>query len=202
MVDPQRTDDPVVLRIERDGQTPNWRGEPTLTVKQNEMVYQHTILRQPLTIPRSSVHSVWVRRFPASRPDPKASGRWRKFVWRFQPESEIGWPISRHQAPDLGGLRRHRHRNLLIVLREPISFKGRLRVDARLWQFLIDGEYPSALPTRWTRARGFWASVPHEHAARRCLCDWPTAETIPRDVIAWLGSSTYPPEATTTHSPN
>lgn len=166
---------------------PRVRGGPQLTIDASGLTYSYpALLKQPMTIGRDTVHSVWVRPFPWLRASSRKSPRWSR-EWLAGNGRYVNWPIDQWYAPDLGGRPTYQSRNLLVVFNEPVAFNGYVRRTRSFGHFFLGGRgYLPTFPSNWTRARGWWAQVDDVTALRTALCGWPTASAIPPDVLAWL----------------
>jgi hypothetical protein len=129
------------------------------------------VLEAPLRISRQNIHSVYV----GSSVGPVGSPRWVK------PQSMV----SSWYAPDLS-LRWATDANLLVVLAEPLELRSTARFGLGLLGYATARGHLYWGPTRWTIARGFFAKVRDETAARTAFAGWPTTSEPSPEVTTWL----------------
>jgi len=147
------------------------RSRPRMSVNGSEITFEGIgVLTGPLTLPRDGVHSVYVRGAPEQRS--------RRFPYG---ESVV----SNWYAPDLS-LRWNADANVLIVLAEPMALRSAARFGIGMLRFLDGRSGAYWGPTRWSIARGFFARVRDESAARAAFAGWPTRTEPPAEVMAWL----------------
>jgi hypothetical protein len=169
------------------------RAYPALVVDDYGLTLDHPgVLKRPLRLDRSEVHSVYVRSFPGHERSPTFDGTgWERFRQRVRWVDSRGGPqcllpVGAMDAPDLSVLDVFEDRNLLIVLATSSPMKSLARRGLGSLALAVARGPGYSGPTRATVARGLFGVVGDEHAARVAFASWPSADTPAADVWDWL----------------
>jgi len=136
------------------------RAHPALIVDDYGLTVDHPgVLKRPLRLDRSEVHSVYVRSFPGHERSPTFDGTgWERFRQRVRWVDSRGGPqcrlpVSAMDAPDLSVLDVLEDRNLLIVLATSLPMKSLARRGLGSLALAVARGPSYSGPTRATVAR-------------------------------------------------
>ncbi len=172
---------------------------PVLVVEMGGLMVEHpAVLRMPLYIPRSQVHSVYLGPLdenmlpPRCRPPTgagfkerlasrKASFSRRSVNRRFFTHIEL--------APDLSLGYSDQELNLMIVFDPPVAFGAVTRHLIGLRAFGRTRYMHPTFPSPRTNAHGVFMRLVDLDAARQAFASWPLYDEPAAEDLAWVGAS-------------